>query len=254
MGGSWARGPSYLACGRRLGISPGIRHPDLGFRPVRQPQGSDWGRQARRLTAVSLGDGRASRGWALLGSDSRSTRFNVYRAEGRNHAGFRVNRRAGCRIDHVRRLGPQGGRRYQYYVRPVDSTGNEGRRSEWAGVTATAEASATRRTCSSRCASRARWCPIFGDLNGDGALDCVIRLDNGNREMSQDPGLPVQLEAFTSYGRSLWRKDICWHDHCYGSANNVPFNVWDMDGDGKAEVITRLQIGRRGRSWRSSTA
>jgi hypothetical protein len=61
--------------------------------------------------------------------------------------------------------------------------------------------------------------------------------------MSQDPGLAVQLEAFTSYGRSLWRKDICNHDHCYGSANNVPFNVWDMDGDGKAEVITRMQMG-----------
>ena len=82
-----------------------------------------------------------------------------------------------------------------------------------------------------------------GDLNGDGALDCVVRMDNGNSEMSQDPGLPVQLEAFTSYGRSLWRKDICCHDHCFGSANNVPFNVWDMDGDGKAEIITRLQMG-----------
>ncbi|MFZ5833745.1 MAG: hypothetical protein ACOY3P_26965, partial [Planctomycetota bacterium] len=58
-----------------------------------------------------------------------------------------------------------------------------------------------------------------------------------------DPGMPVQIEAFTSYGRSLWRKDICWHDHCYGSANNVPFNVWDMDGDGRAEVVTRLQQG-----------
>ncbi len=72
--------------------------------------------------------------------------------------------------------------------------------------------------------------------------DCVVRMDNGNREMSQDPGLPVQLEAFTSYGRSLWRKDVCRHDHCFGSANNVPFNVWDMNADGKAEIITRLQI------------
>jgi len=68
-------------------------------------------------------------------------------------------------------------------------------------------------------------------------------MDNGNQEMSQDPGLPVQLEAFSSYGRSLWRTDLCWHNSCYGSANNVPFNVWDMNGDGKAEVITRLQIG-----------
>ena len=85
--------------------------------------------------------------------------------------------------------------------------------------------------------------PVFGDLDGDGVLDCVIRLDNGNREMSQDAGIPVNLEAFTSYGRPLWRKEVCYHDHCFGNSNNVPFNVWDMDGDGKAEVITRLQIG-----------
>jgi hypothetical protein len=84
---------------------------------------------------------------------------------------------------------------------------------------------------------------VFGDLDGDGMPDCVMRLGNGNSEMQQDPGIPVQLEAFTSYGRSLWRKDICYHDHCYGSADNVPFNVWDMDGDGKAEVITRIQLG-----------
>ena len=43
MGGSWARGQSYLGCGRRLGISSGIRHPDLGFRPVRQPKGERLG-------------------------------------------------------------------------------------------------------------------------------------------------------------------------------------------------------------------
>src|SRR4030042_5957553 len=68
-------------------------------------------------------------------------------------------------------------------------------------------------------------------------------LGNARQEMSQEPGVPVHLEAFTSYGRSLWRRDICRHDHCYGSANNVPFNVWDMDNDGRCEVITRLQIG-----------
>jgi outer membrane protein assembly factor BamB len=138
--------------------------------------------------------------------------------------------------------GLKAGRRYQYYVRAVDKSGQEGQRSEWAGVTVTDKGSSTIVTFEPLY-KQGVLAPVFGDLDGDGTLDCVIRLDNGNHEMSQDPGLPVQLEAFTSYGRSLWRKDLCYHDHCYGSANNVPFNVWDMDGDGKAEVITRLQIG-----------
>ncbi len=240
MGGSWARGTEYLKCGHRLGLSAGIRHPDAGFRPVRQPPGADWQAQNRRLCALSLGGGRSLLSWALLASDRRSTRFHVYRADGRNQAGFRVSKEPVSESTTFVDSGLQEGRRYHYYVRPVDTSGKEGPRSPWAGVTVTADGTATLVTFEPLF-RQGSLVPIFGDLDGDGTLDCVIRLDNGNREMSQDPGLPVQLEAFTSYGRSLWRKDICYHDHCYGSANNVPFNVWDMDDDGKAQVITRLQ-------------
>lgn len=242
MGGSWARGLGYLKCGYRLGVSAGIRHPDLGFRPVREPRGADWHIEPRQLCAASLGDGKVFLSWALLRCDRRSTGFNVYRADRRNHAGFRVNEGLVTASTTFVDADLSEGRRYQYYVRPADASGREGRRSEWVGVTADSEPSSILVTFEPLF-RQGSLVPIFGDLNGDGTLDCVIRLDNGNREMSQDPGLPVQLEAFTAYGRSLWRKDICYHDHCFGSANNVPFNVWDMDADGKADVITRLQIG-----------
>ena len=242
MGGSWARSEEYLKCGYRLGTSPGIRHPDIGFRPVRQPEGRDWSVRNRKLCAVSQGNGQVFLSWALLQSDTRSTRFNVYRANARNHAGFLVTPTPVSRSTSFLDSGLTLGNRYQYYVKAVDSAGKEGARSEWIGVTATPETTSVV-AWFKPLFKQGSLVPMFGDLDGDGALDCVIRLDNGNQEMSQDPGIPVQLEAFTSYGRSLWRKDICYHDHCYGSANNVPFNVWDMDHDGKAEVITRLQIG-----------
>ena len=58
MGGSWAKSKSYLRCGDRVCYSPGNRHPDLGFRPVRQPVGSDWSLKKRKLCAVSLGEGQ----------------------------------------------------------------------------------------------------------------------------------------------------------------------------------------------------
>jgi len=169
-------------------------------------------------------------------------RFLVYRATARNHAGFAATPEPISGGSNFIDSGLKAGVRYHYYIRPVDRNGNPGPRSEWVGVTVTQEANPVL-AAFKPIHHRGSLTPIFGDLDGDGTLDCVIRLSNGNHEMSQDPGVPVQLEAFTSYGRSLWRKDVCYHDHCYGSANNVPFNVWDMDGDGRAEVITRLQIG-----------
>ncbi|OHB65689.1 MAG: hypothetical protein A2Y76_15080, partial [Planctomycetes bacterium RBG_13_60_9] len=143
MGGSWARGPSYARCGCRLGISAGIRHPDVGFRPVRQPQGADWTVQSRKLTAMSLGGGKVLLSWALLGSDSRATRFNVYRAEERSHAGFRVSKEPISDSTTFVDSGLREGRRYQYHIRAVDKSGSEGRRSEWAGVTVTDQGTST---------------------------------------------------------------------------------------------------------------
>jgi len=244
-GGSWARGPEYLRCGYFVSVSAGSRQPDLGFRPVRAPEGIDWRLETRRLVAQPLGQGSVLLSWALLASDSADTRFNVYRSDSRAHAGFRINEEPVRASTTFLDTGLRTGNRYHYYIRPVANAGNEALRSEWAGATVTAEPQLMVTTFLPLSREGSGLVPIFGDLDGDGQLDCVIRLDNGNVEMSQDPGMPVQLEAFTSYGRSLWRVSVSQHDHCFGNHNNVPFNVWDMDDDGKAEVITRLQVGEK---------
>ncbi|MGH8018326.1 MAG: SUMF1/EgtB/PvdO family nonheme iron enzyme [Opitutaceae bacterium] len=252
MGGSWARGAEYLKIGYILRLSSGNRHPDLGFRPVRSPAGDDWRVQSRRLAAAPLGDGKVLLGWALRADDDPEAGFHVYRAGGgmRNHAGFRVTdepvRATTTFIDDE----VTAGQRYQYYVRTVDGSGREGRRSEWAGVRAEAEASAVVASFRPIAREGSRLVPVFGDFNGDGSRDVVIRIDNGIRERSrspeagvQDPGGAVQIEAFTADGRPLWRKDLGDHEHSYGNANNLPVVVWDMDGDGRDEVVARVQIG-----------
>jgi len=243
-GGSWARSAEYLRCGYTL-LLMCVKHPDIGIRPVRQPVGADWRMQVRRLLAVPRDSGSVLLSWALLPSENPSTAFNVYRLAGkdRHHDGFRINEAPvtqGCTF--IDRHPESIDQRCQYYVRSVDEQGVEGRRSEWCGVNP--DAGKTSIVGQFRPLSKqGSLTPVFGDLDGDGAMDCVIRMDNGNIEDSQDPGYPVQLEAFASWGKSLWRKDVCLHDHCYGSANNNPFNVYDVNGDGRAEVITRLQIG-----------
>jgi rhamnogalacturonan endolyase len=242
-GGSWARAEYYLRCGVTGRVSSGIRHPDLGFRVVREPAGAThFQRQVRRLVATPTAQGTVFLSWQLLPQDPAETGFHVYRSRRRGAGGERIT------ADPIRdstnfldRHAPSGGRIY-YRVRPVAANGREGPPSEWSGVEP-GDARTGLVAVFEPTAKRGGFVPVFGDLNGDGVLDAVLRLDNGIREMSRDPGLPVELEAFTSYGRSIWRRPLLRHDQCFGSANNVPVVVHDLDGDGKSEVIARLQEG-----------
>jgi rhamnogalacturonan endolyase len=238
-GGSWARAAYYLQTNVRGSASPGIRHPDIGFRLVREPADSThFRRQPRRLAALPRGNGSVYLSWQLLPSDPPDAAFHVYRSRRRDQTGERLTQSPIRDSTNYLDRTTTGEQRYYYRVRPVN-----GPPSEWAGVNPndppTAVAAMYQPTV-----KQGGFLPIFGDLDGDGVLDAVLRLDNGLREMSRDPGVPVELEGFTSYGRSIWRRPLVWHDHCFGSANNVPVVVHDLDGDGKAEIAARLQEGK----------
>ncbi len=244
MGGSWARGPEYLAFGMKVSQSPGLKAPDVGIRLVREAVSGTWKTVNRKPVAVNTPEGNVAVSWAVLRADTPGTRYNVYRIKSgnRDSDGLKVNAQplAGSSLLDTVNLLP--GARYQYRVAAVAADGQEGASSDWTGVTVATE-NAAQVVTFSPVYQLPGFTPVFGDLEGYGQLGCVIRLANGNTETSQDPGHPVQLEAFTSFGRSLWRKDIAVHGNIYGSASNCPFNVWDMDNDGRAEVITLLQIG-----------
>lgn len=242
-GGSWARGAYYLRCSVRGSVSAGIRHPDLGFRIVREAPGTaHFQRLPRRVIAAAAGEGRVFIGWQLLPQDTAATAFHVYRSTRRDAAGERITQSPVSDSTNFVDAAPPQGARLFYRVRAVAAGGAEGPPSEWAAYGAEpgtpgliARFEPTVRT--------GGFTPVFGDLDGDGVLDLVVRLHNGIREMSRDPGVPIELEAYTSFGRALWRRPLGWHDHCYGNPNNLPVVVYDLDGDGKAEVIARLQEG-----------
>ncbi len=243
-GGSWARGEYYLRCGVRGGASAGIRHPDLGLRLVREPAGAThFQRRPRRLVAQPAGDGAVYLGWQLLPGDPGGG-FHVYRATRRDVAGERITTSPVRDSTNFVDLRPPKAERVYYRVRAVEADGREGPPSEWAAVNLSARRTGLMAVFQPT-VQQGGFVPVFGDLDGDGILDAVLRLDNGIREMSRDPGVPVELEAFTSYGRSLWRRPLVRHDQCFGNANNVPVVVWDLDHDGKAEVICRLQEGEQ---------
>ena len=242
-GGSWSSIKQYLECDYTTWQSPGLRYPDVGFRLLREPDGISWQVKNRQLCAMVDKNKHVSLSWAFLKSDNKQTRFNVYRIDGRfrSHKGIKMNETpiyATSFIDEDVELD----KRYEYRIIAVDENGKEKNVSRWFGITVIPENFSVV-TKFKPVFKQGKLEPAFGDLEGNGALCCVIRMDNGCKEMSQDPGLPVELEAFSHSGRSLWRRAIAKHANIYGSASNAPFILYDMDSDGRDEVITFMQIG-----------
>ncbi len=242
-GGSWARAENYLRCSTGGGASSGIRHPDIGFRPVREPAGSThFRRLARRIVAAPAGNNQVYLGWQQLAQEDKIQGYHIYRSTRRDIAGERITEKPISASTNYIDTKPPAGERIYYRIRAVAGDGKEGAPSEWAGVVPTDPRTGLIAVFEPS-VKQGGFVPVFGDLNGDGVLDAVLRLDNGIKEMSRDPGVPIELEAFTSYGTSMWRRPLMKHDQCFGNANNVPVVVYDLDGDGRAEVICRLEEG-----------
>lgn len=85
------------------------------------------------------------------------------------------------------------------------------------------------------------------DLNGDGLLDYVIKQPDFNVDPYEAPGYwkksedTYKIEAYSHGGKLMWRYDMGWaiEEGIWYS----PIVVYDIDGDGKAEVYTKAGEG-----------
>lgn len=82
-----------------------------------------------------------------------------------------------------------------------------------------------------------------GDLDGDGQLEIILKWDPGNLNTPERTGLSgvTILDAYKMDGTLLWRIDLGHNIRStYASTN---FVVYDLDGDGKAEVVCKTAEG-----------
>ncbi|BCY10045.1 rhamnogalacturonan lyase [Actinoplanes sp. L3-i22] len=82
-----------------------------------------------------------------------------------------------------------------------------------------------------------------GDLDGDGAYEIVLKWDPSNSKDNSQSGYtgPVIIDAYKLNGTRLWRLNL--GRNIRAGAHYTQFQVFDYDGDGKAEVVMKTADG-----------
>jgi rhamnogalacturonan endolyase len=193
----------------------------------------------RGLVAVRTGPNQVYIGWRLFGTEPSHTGFNIYRG------GVKVNRKP---ITNSTNYVDNTGANSTYTIRPVIH-GRELKASEPASVWAQQYLSIPLQAPAGGTTPdgvaytyQANDCSA-GDLDGDGQYDIVLKWDPTNAKDNSQSGYTgnVYLDAYKLNGTRLWRIDL--GRNIRAGAHYTQFMVYDLDGDGKAEVACKTGDG-----------
>jgi rhamnogalacturonan endolyase len=194
----------------------------------------------RGVVAVRQADGRVWVGWRLLGTDPDSLAFNLYRSAGGARA-VKLNDKPLAGPTNFIDAQADASKSNSYFVRPV-SKGKEGEAS--AAFTLPANAPA-RQYLSIPLQTPQGYAPgdaSAGDLDGDGEYELVVHMtgrgrDNGSAGFTTEP----ILQAYKLDGTLLWTINL--GKNIREGAHYTQFMVYDLDGDGRAEVACKTADG-----------
>jgi rhamnogalacturonan endolyase len=188
--------------------------------------------------------------WRLLVTDPEGVGFHVYRAAG----GAPAERLTGTPLmqatHYVDTSAPSGGA-VSYFVRPVVA-GIEGPASPASLLAAGASAPylavplqvpAGGTTPSGESFTYSANDCSAGDLDGDGEYELVVKWDPSNSKDNSQSGYtgPVLIDAYRMNGTRLWRIDL--GRNIRAGAHYTQFMVYDLDGDGRAELACKTADG-----------
>ncbi|HEX8144064.1 MAG TPA: Ig-like domain-containing protein, partial [Pyrinomonadaceae bacterium] len=205
----------------------------------------------RGMVAVRQNSNSVYIGWRLLGTDSPDIAFNLYRATGGGQALMLNSAPIAFTTNYVDTSADLS-QANAYYVRPVVN-----------GVEVAASAAFTlpanaptqqylsiplqipaggttpdnvNYTYSANDAS-------VGDLDGDGEYEVILKWDPSNSKDNSQSGYTgnVYLDAYKLNGTRLWRIDL--GRNIRAGAHYTQFMVYDLDGDGKAEIACKTADG-----------
>jgi rhamnogalacturonan endolyase len=218
----------------------------LGCATAAEPAAAGRGLPAREridrgVVARPVDGGKVYVGWRLLGSDPAGIAFNVYRRTG-SAAPVKLNAEPIRQTTDFVDAQAAAGSEHAWFVRAV-AAGREGPASPEAAATPTEKALPY---ISLKLDGNHTFQKVgIADLDGDGRYDFVIKQPHDNidpyeKYWKRSPGT-YKLEAYRHDGRFLWRVDLGWaiEQGIWYS----PYVVYDLDGDGKAEVAVKTGEG-----------
>lgn len=186
------------------------------------------------------GDGRnVFISWRLLNTDTRQTAFNVYRRIGGETT--LLNEHPISDVTCFADRQPDFEHEAHYFVRPVVNHQEEETSAAFvlkAGAFERPWLSIPLRTPEGYRPNDAS----VGDLDGDGEYEIVVHQVGRGRDNSQS-GLTTEpiLEAYRLDGTFLWRINL--GRNIREGAHYSQFMVYDLDGDGRAEVACKTADG-----------
>nr|QZD55554.1 rhamnogalacturonan lyase [Glycomyces sp. TRM65418] len=180
--------------------------------------------------------------WRLLGTDPQNVAFNVYRD------GAKLN--SSPLTGATNYLDTGGSNSSQYTVRAV-ANGTEGAA---AGVEVRFNSSGYFDVPIQRPSGGSTPSGSFsyeandlsvGDLDGDGQYEYIVKWDPSNAKDNSQSGYTgnVYIDAYKLNGQRLWRIDL--GRNIRAGAHYTQFQVFDYDGDGRAEIAMKTADGTR---------
>jgi len=195
----------------------------------------------RGVVARPTADGKVYVGWRLLESDPDALAFNVYRRTG-DAAAVKLNTRPIQRTTDFLDDAAEKGKEHAWFVRPVvaELLGPPSREAKAVAdgkdpgyISIPLQGDYTFQKVG------------IADLDDDRRYDFVIKQPNANIDPWYKYWKPAQetykLEAYRHDGKFLWRHDLGWAIE--RGIWYSPYVVYDLDGDGKAEVAVKTGEG-----------
>lgn len=193
-------------------------------------------RLGRGVVAVPTSDKKVFVSWRLLGDDPDGIAFHVYRRTDKLEPA-RLTTEPLAKGTNFTDATADLAKSNAYFVRPIIDN-KEGEPSRSFTLTDKPYLSIPLKTLPGHTPNDA----AVGDLDGDGEYEIVLKQEQRPRDNSQKGTTgETKLEAYKLDGTFLWRINL--GKNIREGAHYTQFLVYDLDGDGKAEVVCKTADG-----------